>query len=199
MKDENREAFFARLEPVLSPTDLLRVEVAYALAKQAHRWQTRKELDEEGNPIRYFEHLRATALILMDECRIYEPDMVIAALMHDSLEDTRDISPRMLEYLFGQNVVRMVRLLTKNPKEGYYGRLLDHGDFPTVIIKGCDRLSNMRTLEGCSMDFRMKQREETAKVVIPFLGNFVFANKLQNVKSGYIKALSHLIESLSEI
>ena len=162
---ENREMFFGRLRPVLAPSALMDVEVAYALAKHAHRAQIRKELDAEGHPIRYFEHLRATALILIDDLAIVDHEMIVACLMHDSIEDTRDINDRMLEHLFGSHVSVMVKLLTKEPKEGYYERLVKHGTWKTWFVKGCDRLSNLRTLDGCSPEFQAKQRKETKEVI----------------------------------
>lgn len=166
---ENREAFFSRLRPLLAPSELMKVEIAYALAKHAHRWQERKELDAEGHPIRYFEHLRATALILIDELGIHDPDMIVACLMHDAIEDTTDISAGMLEHIFGPKVARMVTMLTKNPKEGYYDRLRNHADEDTLIVKACDRISNLRTLEGCEGNFRDKQIKETMLVLYPVL------------------------------
>ncbi len=149
----------------------MQVEIAYALAKHAHRWQERKELDAEGHPIRYFEHLRATALVLVDELDIFDHELIIACLMHDSIEDTTDINAPMLERLFGGNVARMVKLLTKDPKEGYYNRLYRYADANTITVKACDRISNMRTLSGCSPEFQQKQIEETSKVLLPILMN----------------------------
>lgn len=188
---ENREAFFSRLRPILAPSELMNVEIAYALAKHAHRWQERKELDSEGRPVRYFEHLRATALILIDELKIHDPEMIVACLMHDSIEDTTDISDRMLEHLFGTNVAKMVKLLTKEPKEGYYERLMEHGTPETWIIKGCDRLSNLRTLHGCSVDFQMKQRNETRKVIYPLMNLL-----LQRAKPGSQGTAAFKLEEL---
>ena len=169
MNTENREAFFNRLSPILAPSDLLNVEVAYALAKHAHRHQTRMELDSESHPIRYFEHLRSTALILIDELKIHDPKMIVACLMHDSLEDTNDIHDRMLECLFGSEVAVMVKLLTKAPKEGYYERLYNHGNWKTWMVKGCDRLSNLRTMKDCTAEFQLKQKIETGSVILPIL------------------------------
>lgn len=166
---ENRESFFQRLRPVLAPSALMDVEVAYALAKHAHRAQTRKELDADGHPIRYFEHLRSTALVLIDDLAIVDHEMIVACLMHDSIEDTRDINDRMLEHLFGSKVSVMVKLLTKEPKEGYYERLVKHGDWKTWFVKGCDRLSNLRTLKDCSPEFQAKQRKETREVIRPLM------------------------------
>lgn len=147
----------------------MEVEIAYALAKHAHRWQERKELDSEGHPIRYFEHLRATALVLIDELDVFDHELIITCLMHDSIEDTTDINAPMLEKLFGGNVARMVKMLTKGPKEGYYDRLHRYADANTLVVKTCDRISNLRTLGGCSPEFQQKQIKETSEVLLPIL------------------------------
>ena len=146
---------------------MLNVEVAYALAKHAHRAQTRKELDDEGRPLRYFEHLRGTALIAIEELDLVEPEIIISALMHDALEDTRDISAPMLEHLFGAEVAKIVLLLTKDPKEGYYERLLHWGTEKVWLVKGCDRLQNLRHLKDTTPAFQAKQLAETRKVIYP--------------------------------
>lgn len=168
---ENRATFFGRLKPFMAPSDLLKVEIAYAMSKYAHRWQTRKELDADGEPIRYFEHLRATALILIDELGIVDAEQVISCLMHDSLEDTTDITEAMLEHLFGKTVVMVVKFVTKTPenKERYHELLMNYGDPRAWIVKGCDRLSNLRTLKDCSPEFQRKQVYETCTKIIPLM------------------------------
>ena len=83
MTHENRDTFFARLEPHLAPSSLLDIQLAYTLAKFGHRAQTRKELGEDGQPERYFEHPRRVTLILLDEVKIHEPELVVAALLHE--------------------------------------------------------------------------------------------------------------------
>jgi len=163
---ENKEAFFARLEPRLAPSDLARVRGAYYLAKYGHRAQVRKELDEDGSPLRYFEHIRRVALILMDEAGCFDPDMVIAALLHDALEDTDDIDALVVEQFFGATVARRVKLLTKEPKEGYVERLWTADD-ETVLLKLCDRLDNLRSLLGCDIAFQAKIIKETRELYVP--------------------------------
>src|SRR5574338_1238344 len=86
---ENKETFQARVRPYFSPSEQLDVKLAYCLAKFGHRAQTRKELTE-GKPTRYFEHVRRVAIVLMDEMKVINRDMIIAALLHDSVEDTND-------------------------------------------------------------------------------------------------------------
>ena len=163
---ENKEAFFARLEPRLAPSDLARVRGAYYLAKYGHRAQVRKELDEDGSPLRYFEHVRRVALILMDEGGCFDSDMIIAALLHDALEDTVDIDGLVIEQFFGPEVARRVRILTKEPKEDYVKRLWT-ADGETVLLKLCDRLDNLRSLPGCDEAFQAKIVKETRELYVP--------------------------------
>jgi hypothetical protein len=171
---ENKATFFARLEPRLAPSDLVRVRGAYYLAKYGHRAQVRKELDGEGHSLRYFEHVRRTAIILMDEAGVYDPDLVITALLHDALEDTDDIDALVIEQFFGFEVARRVRLLTKAPKEGYVKRL-QGSDELTVLVKLCDRLDNLRSLGGDEA-FRRKQLDETKRVYLPLFEQWAGAN-----------------------
>jgi (p)ppGpp synthase/HD superfamily hydrolase len=185
---ENRESFFARLRPIMAPSELLRVEVAYALSKHTHRHQERKEMDSSGNPIRYFEHLRGTTLNAIDELGINDPDIIIACLMHDSIEDTADIHPAMLEHLFGAHVAQMVTLLTKAPgeKETYFRRLSNYADAATMIVKGCDRLHNLRSMKDCEIKFIEKQITETEEWVIPLI-----KSKDNVVRNGFRIAASY--------
>jgi (p)ppGpp synthase/HD superfamily hydrolase len=159
---ENKVTFQARIQPYFSPSDQLDVKLAYCLAKFGHRAQTRKELTA-GQPTRYFEHVRRVAIVLMDEMKIMDRDMIIAALLHDSIEDCADLSPELLEHSFGNEVVTMVKLLSKTPKEGYIERLHNCHDWKVLAIKACDRLDNLRSLmiPGTTLEFQKKQIAET--------------------------------------
>ena len=163
---ENKATFFARLESRLAPSDLVRVRGAYYLAKYGHRAQVRKETDEFGKPLRYFEHVRRVAIVLMDEAHRFDPDLVCTALLHDALEDTDDIDGYVIEQFFGKEVARRVRLLTKDPKEGYVERLAT-ADSDTVLVKACDRLDNIRSLSETSVEFQEKQVAETLNQYLP--------------------------------
>lgn len=139
---ENKATFFARLEPRLAPSGVLKVRAAYYLAKFGHRCQVRKERDAAGVQLRYFEHLRRVAIILMDRAGCWDPDLICTALFHDALEDTQDLDAQILEHFFGAEVARRVRLLSKVPKDGYLDRLKG-ADAPTILVKACDRLDNL--------------------------------------------------------
>ena len=164
---ENRHHFMARLKPFHSPSTMLDIELAYTLAKFGHRAQKRKELDGLGQPVRYFEHVRRVALILIDEVGIVNSDMVIAALLHDGIEDTRDLTPEMIEHCFGSTVTSLVKLLSKDPKEGYLDRMKAAQDWRVFVLKLCDRLDNVRSLHSASPEFQAKQLKETSEIYVP--------------------------------
>lgn len=143
--------------------------MAYKLGKFHHRAQHRvDERDDHGRPVRYFEHLRRTALILLDELTLADPDMVIAALLHDAVEDTRML-PEEITLVFGEGVSRRVMLMSKKPKHGYVERLIAVGDWKVWTIKGCDRLDNNRSLHGSRPEFRAKQVKETRELYYPLM------------------------------
>jgi (p)ppGpp synthase/HD superfamily hydrolase len=195
MTTENRETFLNRITPILPPSEILDIEVAYALIKDAHRGQERKQLDEYGNPVRYFEHLRDATLVLTDDLEIIERNLILGCMLHDTLEDTKNIHAQMIEHLFGKEVAQMVKLLTKNPKEGYYDRLMKHGTWQTLFVKGCDNLSNLRTLDGCSREFQVKTCKQSREKIMPLMGRLAFI--APELYRGSAKKLASLIYAAS--
>jgi (p)ppGpp synthase/HD superfamily hydrolase len=78
---EDRDSFHRRIT-CFTEHEFELIDFAYDLAKEAHRGQIRKDGE------RYFEHARAVALILMDECKIMDVNMIITTLLHDTVEDS---------------------------------------------------------------------------------------------------------------
>lgn len=164
---ENRESFFRRLDPFLAPSVMLDVQHAYVLSKYGHRAQFRKELDDHGDLVRYFEHPRRVAIIMIDEVKLVRPEMVIACLMHDIIEDAQNLPSALIEHCFGTDVVCIIKTLSKDPKEGYIDRFHMSTDWRSYAVKGCDRLDNMRSLASGSREFRMRQVAETREKYYP--------------------------------
>lgn len=156
-----RSVFLARLRPVLTPREFENVEIAYALSKYGHRGQKR----DDG--VRYFEHPKAVALMLIDELGIIDWRDITEALLHDILEDSFLLNEKLIERLFGRVVVRDLDLLTKKPKNGYLIRLRLYGSARTIRVKLSDRLHNLRTLHRCSKRKQRKQILETRAKYIP--------------------------------
>lgn len=196
---ENKGTFFGRLEGRFAPSEILKTKLAYMLAKYGHRGQERKERWADGQKVRYFEHVRRVALILMDTPEMdfaFTPEGVQIALLHDVLEDTEDVSAEMLEMMFGKDVVLGVMAMTKrkglSTKE-YQRGLMRHGIAPW--IKLCDRLDNMRhcRVEYVGEEFMIKQKVETREYWMEWF------NVLIQDKLGYTASIHPLYRELEEL
>lgn len=164
---ENRESFLTRLhEPpgsvIFSEEERARIEMAYDLAKHAHRWQERKD------GTRYFEHPRRVALRLLDEIGLYDFETIVVGLLHDTYEDcSKYVTPIKVQIIGGPGAARKLRLLSKVPKEGYVDRLSRFGCWKTLTAKLCDRDDNFEDMSDCTTEFRRKQTLETRDVYLP--------------------------------
>lgn len=166
---ENRETFFRRLEPFFAPSVLLDVQLAYTMAKFSHRAQLRKEKDSTGAHVRYFEHVRRVAINVVDEFKMVIPELIISALLHDGIEDTKDLTPAMIERCFGPDVTTIVKTLSKVPEEGYLERFKMCQDWRPYVVKACDRLDNLRSLSGTIPGFQKRQLAETREHYYPLM------------------------------
>ncbi len=195
----NRAAFMSIVHSAMNEEAARKVEMAYQFSKMVHRGQFRKELDAEGQPQRYFEHLRRACLIVLTEAGIVNDDILCAVLLHDAIEDTEDVMlvSTMIERLFGSNVARDVRLVTKVPKEGYIERL--RRSLPEnlivggshMVVKAADRLDNLRSLPKDDQAFCEKQRKETRDVYLPL---FAIADEKMphDWKAGFRKIVAEI-------
>lgn len=154
-----KDTFLSIFEQTLDHRSVLRIRYAYRLAKDAHRNQERKD------GTRYFEHPREVALISLRNA--LDPDLVIACLLHDVLEDGNDpLDAGEIELFLGETVIRTVRMVSKVPKEGFHERFSQYADWRAIWVKACDRLHNLRTLPDDPI-FRAKQLKETQGVYWP--------------------------------
>lgn len=195
-QEEDRESFFARLRNMAEKTQW-DVDHAYVIAKAGHRHDERKgETDNEGRPLRYFEHPRRVAIILMDEIDCHEAMMICAALLHDIPEDARFITVEKLDRWFrSPSLARLVAKVSKIPKEGYLGRLricAETNDWRPLLLKLCDRLDNIRSLEGTSRDFQREQADETRRDYLP-----LFADLLKMLPGVYKRGATLAFEELN--
>jgi len=163
----DREAFFrlvGRHFPRRSP-EYLSIEKAYNTAKDAFRGEVR-----EGGE-RYFEHLRAVTLIVMEILRVRKPEIIIAALLHDIIEDIAGWSQDRVALEFGHEVSQLVWWVTKpcvseydNDEEARnraYHQQLGAARREAVLIKLADRLHNVTTLWSTSEEKQRRKVRET--------------------------------------
>ena len=168
----NRESFFRRIRELYPSTDARyqRISHAYNTAKDTFRHVIR----EDGE--RYFEHLRAVALILIVYLRVKDPDLIIAALLHDIVEDCPQWPNERVRAEFGDRVADLLGWLSKPSKMEYpekadrdrvYHARLALAPRDVLIIKLPDRLHNMLTLLACDPEKRHRKVEETKRYYLP--------------------------------
>ncbi|OHA59265.1 MAG: hypothetical protein A2589_03585 [Candidatus Vogelbacteria bacterium RIFOXYD1_FULL_46_19] len=154
-----------------SPTEEDKEKITHGLefAKKAHADQLRFS----GEP--YVTHPFEVAKILAGLKAT--PDMIVAGLIHDTLEDT-PITEADIEVAFGPNILFLVEGVTKLGKIKYRGlerhveslRKLFFAmaeDIRVVIIKLADRLHNVRTLQYVRADKRERIALETIQIYAP--------------------------------
>lgn len=127
-----------------------RIEQAIRAASILHKDQLRKG----SAPIPYITHLMAVTMIVSDYTE--DEDTVIAALLHDTLEDT-DYTLEELQEDFGGEVRDLVETLTEPQdtekkklqwvdRKRAYIKQLKKGSENARIIAAADKLHNMRTI-----------------------------------------------------
>ncbi|XP_049842471.1 guanosine-3',5'-bis(diphosphate) 3'-pyrophosphohydrolase MESH1 [Schistocerca gregaria] len=118
-----------------------------------HKDQRRK--DPEKTP--YINHPVGVAYILTHEGSVTDVEVIMAALLHDTVEDT-DTSFEEIEELFGQRVTSLVREVTDDkslPKEERKRQQVVHAPTSSPgakLIKLADKLYNLRDLERATPD-----------------------------------------------
>jgi (p)ppGpp synthase/HD superfamily hydrolase len=161
------ELFFAPLEVTLNPTELESVQYAYFCSKYGHALEIR----DDGT--RYFDHPKSASWIYVFELGGRDPRMIIDTLLHDLPENSWLLSSYRINMNFGTDIALDVRAMTKLPKgkestAEYLNRVILQGPW-AILGKKCDRLSNLRTLGGCTEEKRKHQLEETREYHLPLL------------------------------
>jgi GTP diphosphokinase / guanosine-3',5'-bis(diphosphate) 3'-diphosphatase len=107
-----KDATFAKLDRDAQVAKMSYITLAYDLAKALHRDQ--KRIDGR----RYFDHIQGVTEILITEFPTLTFHQVLAAYLHDIVEDT-DITLATIENIFGKRVSEIVESVTKKP-DTYY-------------------------------------------------------------------------------
>jgi len=151
--------------------DLAIVLEALAFAAHKHRDQRRK--DAAASP--YINHPIALANVLVREGAVSEPEVVAAALLHDTLEDTQT-SPGELRTAFGERVARVVEEVTDDkslPKAERKRLQIEHAaaiSRAAKLVKLADKICNLRDMADhppASWDLvRRREYFDWAKAVI---------------------------------
>ncbi|MBE6914137.1 MAG: bifunctional (p)ppGpp synthetase/guanosine-3',5'-bis(diphosphate) 3'-pyrophosphohydrolase [Ruminococcaceae bacterium] len=159
-----------RIELSSLSVDLGRIRAAFELSAGAHRDQKRKD----GSP--YVTHTIAAAEIIVDMG--LDEDSIVAALLHDTIEDTSVTYEDILKQ-FGPSVANIVEGVTKLTRVNYTSRedeqmenmrkmlMAMSKDIRVILIKLADRLHNMRTMDYQSPEKQRLKSLETMQIYAP--------------------------------
>ena len=180
------DAFQRLLDSYLASRHRKKVDIitkAFNFARQAHKGVRRLS----GEP--YIMHPIAVAQIACEEVGLGSTS-ICAALLHDVVEDT-DYTTEDIENIFGAKIAQIVDGLTKI-SGGIFGEqasaqaenfkkllLTMSDDIRVILIKICDRLHNMRTLESQPANKQYKIAGETLYIYAP-LANRLGLNKIKS-------------------
>lgn len=146
-------------------SDLAKFIQAVLFAAKKHRYQKRKGNDAEP----YINHPLEVANLLARVGEVDDIDILIGAVLHDTLEDTQTTEEEITEF-FGERVRGYVRELTDDPllsKAEQKQKQIEHAPHMSAgakQIKLCDKISNIRdVMENPAIDWSVERRLEYLK------------------------------------
>lgn len=187
------ENLVERLRVYQPAVDARLIVKAYEYSQQAHAGQQRKS----GDP--YFVHPVSVAGILT-ELRL-DASSVCAALLHDVVEDTL-ATTEDIEAAFGSEIAGLVDGVTKLSKINFTSKedraaenfrkmvMAMAQDIRVLLVKLCDRLDNMRTLEHMKREAQERIARETLEIYAPLanrLGIASFKTELEDLSFQYLE------------
>ena len=203
---ESFEEVIQRYKNYAEKDDSEKLRRAFVFAYKAHGPQLRKT----GEP--YIIHPLATTEILT-ELEV-DTDTLVAALLHDTVEDT-DVSVSLISELFGEDVALLVDGVTKLGRIPYSSKeetqaenmrkmfLAMAKDISVVLIKLADRLHNMRTIKHLPPDKQIEKANETKDIYAPLahrLGIYKIKWELEDLCLRYLDrdAYYELVGAISQ-
>ena len=167
---ERYQALEEKIKEYNPALDTQRLFSAFTYADNAHAGQLRKD----GSP--YITHPLAVAEIVAE--LELDTDSIIAALLHDCIEDTGATHEEIAK-LFGNTVADLVEGVTKLTRVQYTSKEEEQmenlrkmlmamaKDIRVILIKICDRLHNMRTMEYQTPKKQREKSLETMEIYAP--------------------------------
>jgi len=164
------EDLLGKIRTNIPSADEARIWRAFALAVEAHGTQQRKD----GFP--FITHPIAAAFIIVEMG--LDEDSIIAALLHDIVEDTA-VTLEEIKQEFGASVAVIVEGVTKLTRVQYTSKeeeqmenlrkmlLAMAKDIRVILIKFADRLHNMRTMEYLVPHKQKEKASETMEIYAP--------------------------------
>jgi (p)ppGpp synthase/HD superfamily hydrolase len=143
-----------------NPDDVVKITRAFGIATKAHKGQhsiNKYEL--------YLGHSLRVALILAEELKIHDIDLVCAALLHDAQIPNNDLKE------FGERVYYILSTIDswakENALEEYFAKMTK-APKDSRYIKLAERLDDIRSMKGQTFKDKVtRYKEETQKYVVP--------------------------------
>jgi GTP pyrophosphokinase len=163
----------------------------FAFTAHGNQWR------RSGDP--YIMHPCSVARILTEELDIRNPEILAAALLHDTVEDVEEVTDEVIREKFGPNVEAIVDGCTKvthySGDRQTFKKMVHRKIFSgaaakleVMIVKLADRLHNLRTLSSMPRHKRQKIADETLDIYAPLatiLGLFAIKRELYNLALAY--------------
>lgn len=185
------------------------IQKAYLFASQVHEGFARRDGSE------YISHPLSVAFILAD---LKMDDIgIIAALLHDAVEDNPVIKIETIRGLFGSEVAKIVETVTKLEKNLILEKGLSEeearienlkkvilsDEVRAIFLKIADRLHNLKTMDSMPREKTIAKAEEALYVFAPIanrLGLGTIKNQLEDLAFKYLypEEYKKLVQSLNE-
>ncbi|WP_375330937.1 HD domain-containing protein [Candidatus Tisiphia endosymbiont of Oplodontha viridula] len=157
-------------EKVKQPIDMYEVKKGIYYAKKYHGSQMRQSGES------YYSHPIEVAYMLaqytaLEIPRLFRTDMIVTALLHDTIEDTQ-LTEKMIAYIFGSQVASQVEDLTRVKPHGKISSaetldlLFQQKKYDVALIKLFDRIHNLETVG-------IKSPKKIKKIVEETIGTFI--------------------------
>jgi hypothetical protein len=125
--------------------EILDIKKTYDLAFKYHQGVLRKD-----GITPFIGHPAKTAMYLIAEFHVTDMVTIKAALLHDTLEDTRISEDEILKTA-GEETLKLVRIVTKQKGEGqiaYLTKIVESKDKRADLLKVADRIANLRSFRN---------------------------------------------------
>lgn len=167
------EDLLNKIRSYFPQADLSVVEKAYYFSERAHEGQIRRS----GEP--YISHPLSVAGILAD--LHLDLDSIVTGLLHDTVEDTH-ATLEDIRREFGESVAQLVDGVTKISQMKFKNSYEKQGenirkmivamgrDVRVLLVKLCDRLHNMRTMNFMPFEKQERIALETLEIYCPLAG-----------------------------
>src|SRR5271169_1977075 len=135
-----------------------------ALAFAAHKHRDQRRKDENASP--YINHPIALANMLCNKAGITDENVLCAALLHDTIEDT-ETTPAELSTHFGKAIADIVAEVTDDkslPKAERKRLQIEHAAYASYqakLVKLADKISNLQDIASSPpADWDLKRKLE---------------------------------------